>query len=202
MGTTRRTTRAPQLDPLPVEHLEDGAVEEIRPSADLESQAFRDLTVDTVDLAGARLRESLLERVNVAVLRGPRAVLRDVRIDGGRIGSADLYDSEWDSVRITGCKLSFVNLRGAKLRDVVFEDCVIDELDLVQATAVRVSFAGCTIARLDVQHTASTDVDLRGAELREIVGVTSLRGMTISPLQLALLAPLLADSLGIRVEDA
>ncbi|MGH1561422.1 pentapeptide repeat-containing protein [Mumia sp. DW29H23] len=201
MGSRRTKTRAPQLDALAVDDLVEGTVDDLRPSADLEGLVLRDLTADAVDLSGGRLRESVLERVNVAVLRGPRATLRDVHVDGGRIGSADVYDSTWESVRVSGCKLSFVNLRGAHLRDVVFADCVIDELDLVQATALRVSFVGCTIARLDVQHTTSTDLDLRGAELREIVGVTSLRGVTISPLQLTLLAPLLADSLGIRVED-
>ncbi|MFD1824188.1 MULTISPECIES: pentapeptide repeat-containing protein [Mumia] len=201
MGPKRPTTRAPQLDTLAVDALVEGSVDDLVASANLDGLAFVGLTLDSANLSGAQVRESLLERVNVAVLRAPRATLRDVRIEGGRIGSADLYDGVWESVRVSGCKLSFVNLRGAQLRDVVFTDCVIDELDLVQATAVRVSFAGCTIARLDVQHTKSTHVDLRGAELREIVGVSSLRGVTITPLQLSLLAPLLADSLGITVED-
>ncbi|WP_194846464.1 pentapeptide repeat-containing protein [Mumia zhuanghuii] len=193
-------TRAPQLDALAVDDLVDGSLDDLVPSAELDGLVFRGLTVDSADLSGSRVRESLFECVNVAVLRAPRATLRDVRIEGGRIGSADLYDGVWESVRVSGCKLSFVNLRGAELRDVAFTDCVIDELDLVNASASRVSFTGCTIARLDVQHTTSTHVDLRGAELREIVGVTSLRGVTISPLQLSLLAPLLADTLGITVE--
>ncbi|MDD9349419.1 pentapeptide repeat-containing protein [Mumia sp.] len=201
MGRSRTTTRRPQLDPLAVEGFDEGVADDLAPSADLEGAAFHDLTADSLSLAGARLREALLDRVNVAVLRAPRVTLRDVRIEGSRIGSADLYDSEWDSVLVSGCKLSFVNLRGTRLRDVVFSDCVIDELDLVEATVLRVSFVRCTIARLDLQHASASHLDLRGAELREIVGVTALRGVTISPLQLSLLAPIIADSLGIVVED-
>jgi hypothetical protein len=44
-------------------------------------------------------------------------------------------------------------------------------------------------------------VDLRGADLSEIVGTDALRGVTVSTAQLADLAPVLAANLGISVAD-
>lgn len=57
------------------------------------------------------------------------------------------------------------------------------------------------IAQLDVQRAQLTDVDLRGADLSSITGLTELRGATISPQQLTLLAPLFAHEMGLRIED-
>ena len=50
--------------------------------------------------------------------------------DNPRLGSAELYESGWQSVRIDGGKLDFLNLRGSKLTDVLISDCIINELDL------------------------------------------------------------------------
>ncbi|MEI3846802.1 MULTISPECIES: hypothetical protein [unclassified Microbacterium] len=44
------------------------------------------------------------------------------------------------------------------------------------------------------------DVDLRGADLGQVVGMAGLRGATISPEQLQLMAPGLADLAGLVVE--
>nr|WP_277818596.1 pentapeptide repeat-containing protein [Cellulosimicrobium arenosum] len=112
-----------------------------------------------------------------------------------------MYESTWHGVHLVGCKLGFVNLRGADLHDVLFTDCTIDELDLVQARATRVAFVGTRVRRLDVQASTLEHVDLRGADLDEIAGVRSLAGATVGELQLARLAPLLADALGVTVQD-
>ena len=46
-----------------------------------------------------------------------------------------------------------------------------------------------------------TQADLRGAELGIIISPNSLRGATISTGQLAYLAPLLAQAMGVTVSD-
>ena len=119
----------------------------------------------------------------------------------GRLGALEAYDAHWRSVRFVGCKLGFVNLRRAKLAEVQFSDCVIEELDLVDAQARRVRFADSRIGHLDVQHANLRDVDLRGANVTSISGVTELRGTTMSTDQVTFLAPMLAAGLGIHVED-
>ncbi len=104
-------------------------------------------------------------------------------------------------MHFVGCKLSYVNLRGAELVDVAFTDCTIEELDLVNARLLRVSLPGTRVEHLNVRHSELRDVDLRGARLSAIDGVMELRGAVISAEQLTLLAPLLADALGMTVES-
>nr|WP_246253746.1 pentapeptide repeat-containing protein [Isoptericola chiayiensis] len=141
-----------------------------------------------------------MSRVDVPSVQGVRGRWRDVGLTDARIGSAELYESQWQSVRFVGCKLGYVNLRGATLQDVVFADCQVDELDLVQVRATRVAFERTSVRRLDVQASTLSDVDLRGADLTELVGTDALRGTTITADQLLLLAPMLAANLGITVD--
>jgi uncharacterized protein YjbI with pentapeptide repeats len=122
-----------------------------------------------------------------------------VELRNPRLGSAELYDSGWQSVRIEGGKLDFLNLRGGKLTDVLITDCIINELDLGSATATRVSLRGCTIGTLDVTGARLKDFDLRGADFRGISGLGNIAGLVIDDYQLGLLAPLLAAQLGVTV---
>lgn len=214
-------TAAPVLDPVVLRDLREGDRYDLEPRADLEGFEFADLRLDDVDLSYAtvygsrfvnvraaeadlpsvRLGESVVERLDVPVLRGVRGTWRDIEIRNARIGSAELYESVWHAVHFVGCKLGFVNLRGAELQDVAFTDCTVDELDLVQATASRVRFTETRVRSLDVQASMLEHVDLRGAHLAELRGIESLRGATIDPAQLALLAPVFATALGIVVAD-
>jgi uncharacterized protein YjbI with pentapeptide repeats len=215
-----RACRAPQIDPLRLSGLAAGDPAELVKNADLESVRYSDLMLpelvlagakldgvhfaglvaDETDLKGARLSEVHLEQANLPVVRAARSQWRDVQVTG-RLGSVEAYETQWRSVHFVGCKLSFVNLRGAELLDVAFTDCIIDELDLVGAAANRVRLSQTRVSHLNVRQAKLRDVDLRGATLEVIEGLTDLRGATISSLQLTLLAPLLADELGLNVED-
>lgn len=211
---------APRLDPIHLDDLTETDPAELRPRADLEAITvggchlptleLRDavvresriagLVADEADLRGVRLIEVELAQVALTVVRAARGQWRDVVV-GGRLGSVEAYEAELRSVHFVGCRISYLNLRGAQLLDVAFTDCVVDELDLAQATARRVRFDATRVDVLDLQHAELHDVDLRGATLATITGVTHLRGTTVTPDQLALLAPVLAGELGIAVED-
>lgn len=212
-------TAAPMLDSITLPELTPGAEHDLHPGTEIEGVGLVDLTLDDLDLESssiiicslsgirsaetnlqyATLAESVLDRLDLPVVRGMRGRWRDVEIRGTRLGAAELFGSAWDSVHLVGCKLGYVNLRGAELRDVVFTDCTVDELDLGQATLERVAFRETRVARLDLQGATLKHVDLRGAELREIGGVASMSGATISEQQLVDLAPLLAAERGILV---
>lgn len=210
---------APQIDPIKLGSLSEGDLLDLTPDADLESVRYADLRVarlnlagalvstsrfedvnaDETDLKGTRLHEVEFDRVNLPVVRAARSQWRDVKVNG-RVGSLEAYEAQWKSVHFVGCKLSFVNLRDAGLVDVAFTDCVIDELDLIGAKARRVSFENTRVSNLNVRRAELHDVDLRGAALESIDGLMDLRGATVSPDQLTLLAPLLAAGIGLRVE--
>lgn len=219
MTADGRACKAPQIEALRLSGLAAGDPADLTRNADLESVHYTDLILaelvlagakldgvhfvglvaDETDLKGARLSEVHLEQANLPVVRAARSQWRDVQVTG-RLGSVEAYEAQWRSVHFVGCKLSFVNLRGAELLDVAFTDCIIDELDLVGAAATRVRLSQTRVNHLNVRQARLRDVDLRGATLEVIEGLTDLRGATISPLQLTLLAPLLADELGLNVE--
>jgi uncharacterized protein YjbI with pentapeptide repeats len=215
-----RGCRAPQIAALRLGALADGDPADLASNADLESVRYTDVTMseldlsgakldgvhfaglvaDETDLKGARLSEVHLEQANLPVVRAARSQWRDVQVTG-RLGSVEAYEAQWRSVHFVGCKLSFVNLRGAELIDVAFTDCVIDELDLAGATVSRARLGTTRVEHLNVRQAKLRDLDLRGATLAVIEGLTDLRGATISPLQLQLLAPLLAEEVGLDVAD-
>ncbi|MFC5928709.1 pentapeptide repeat-containing protein [Cryobacterium melibiosiphilum] len=222
MARPRPTTgiRSPLIDPIRLHGITDSDGAALGRGDGCEALRFtgvslgeRDLTGATfeecefvgVDLHDAALRgitvsESIFTDLHAPVFSAPRSTWRDVRLDHARIGSMEAYEATLRSVHIDGSKLDFVNLRNATLTDVLLSNCIIDELDLGSATLQRVELQNCRIGTLDVTGARCTDVDLRSSEFSAIHGLEGLRGATIDDAQLALLAPLLAAHLGIRVE--
>ena len=212
--------RVPALDPIRLEGLthNDGAA--LRRGADCVGQHFtgvnlesRDLTgctfdecrFDVVSLGDAALRgitvsECVFENLHAPVFSAPRSSWRDVRLEHARLGSVEAYEATVPSLHIEGSKLDFVNFRNATLTDVLLSNCIIDELDLGSATVQRLELRNCRIGTLDVGGARLTDVDLRSSEFGAIQGLEGLRGATVDDAQLALLSPLLAAHLGIRIQ--
>ena len=217
----RRESIRPRLTELRLDGLDAGFAADLCPGERVEGLAFDGVdltdralagvalvecaldgvTADGADLTGASFVETRISRLGAPSLAAPRSRFRDVELVASRIGSGELYDTTWDGVVVRGCKLGFVNLRAAELTDVLFVDCVIDELDLGRAKAARIAFEDCTLDALDVTAAELRHVDLRGARLGRVAGITGLRGATVSSLQVAELAELMAEHLGIAVQD-
>jgi uncharacterized protein YjbI with pentapeptide repeats len=169
------------------------------PDLEVEESVIETLRAGDAELRGFRIRDTVVELLDAPVLRAVSGAWREVRIAGGRIGSAELHDSSLASVEFVGMKLGFVNLRASTLTDVVFRDCVIDEIDIADARLLRVSFEGSAIREVAGTNTRIEDVDLRGADLDRLERLDGLRGATIGGEQLYTLAPLLAAQAGYRV---
>jgi uncharacterized protein YjbI with pentapeptide repeats len=161
---------------------------------------FAAVSMMDTGLRGARFLECRFSGLYAPVFRAPRSTFRDVVLEGSRLGSAELYDSGWNSVHVDGGKLDFVNLRSSRLTDVLFSNCRIEELDLDGVHATRVAFRDCTIGSLNLSGAVLQDVDLRTTGFRSITHLPGLSGATVDEAQLMMLAPLLAVNLGLRVE--
>lgn len=170
------------------------------PDLEIEESVIGTLRADGADLRGLRVRDSVVEVLDAPVFKASSSTWREVRIAGGRVGSAELYDAGLNGVEFVGMKLGFVNLRGSTLTDVVFRDCVIDELDIADARLLRVSFDGSRIRAAEGSNTRIDHVDLRGADLDRVERLEGFRGATIGSDQLSTLAPLLAAQAGYRVD--
>lgn len=170
------------------------------PDLEIEECVIGELRADGADLRGVRVHDTVIETLDAPVLRASSSSWREVRIGGGRVGSAELYDAGLNGVEFVGMKLGFVNLRGATVTDVVFRDCVIDELDIADAKLLRVSFEGTRIRAAEGSNTRIEHVDLRGADLDRVERLEGFRGATIAADHLYTLAPLLAAQAGYRVD--
>ena len=220
-SSTAASPRPPVLTAPDLSRLRDGAADELAAGemvedlrlaeADLSgaglsaisllSCRFSEVFADDTDLTAARLVDCRLERLSSTYLHSPRSTWRAVELTGSRIGAWEIYDADLESVLIEDCRLGFANLAGTTLRDILIRGTRIDELDLSGIEAERVRFEDCQVGTLRLRGGSLSDVDLRGLEMRVVSGIGSLGGATVSGEQLTELAPLLAQHLGLRVED-
>ena len=220
-SSTAASPRPPVLTAPDLSRLRDGAADELAAGemvedlrlaeADLSgaglsaisllSCRFSEVFADDTDLTAARLVDCRLERLSSTYLHSPRSTWRAVELTGSRIGAWEIYDADLESVLIEDCRLGFANLAGTVLRDILIRSTRIDELDLSGIEAERVRFEDCQVGTLRLRGGSLSDVDLRGLEMRVVSGVDSLGGATVSGEQLTELAPLLAQHLGLRIED-
>jgi uncharacterized protein YjbI with pentapeptide repeats len=193
----------------------------LAPSTEYDGLHFDQLSLDEPRAASSRFVECAFTRVSFQGGRLRRArftdvLMRDVRLiatglaetqwtDAALVASmaagAEVFGAELCRVTFRGCKLDSVNFRGAELTDVTFDDCDLREVDFAGATLTRTAFPGSRLAKADFTGVTMDATDLRGAELGIIVDSSSLRGAMISTAQLVLLAPVLAETLGITVSD-
>jgi uncharacterized protein YjbI with pentapeptide repeats len=197
---------APRISDPRLEDLGDGDPSDLDAHASFERLRFADadlsdLRLHEADLTAASFVDVLASRLDAPVLKAPRMRMRDVRLEGSRVGSAELYDSTLSSVHITDCRLGFVNLRGSKITDLLITDCAIEELDLRGTAGMRVAFARTTIGTLDLADSSLTHLDLRGAEILDLDTPDGLRGAVLDSNQLMALGPVFARHFRVRVED-
>jgi uncharacterized protein YjbI with pentapeptide repeats len=125
----------------------------------------------------------------------------DATLIGGIAAGVEAFGARLDRVVFSGCKLDSVNFREAVLTSVVFDHCVLRGVDFGGARLVKTSFPGSRLADTSLRQVTLDQVDLRGAELGITADPDSLRGAIVSSAQLAVMAPLLAESMGITVTD-
>jgi uncharacterized protein YjbI with pentapeptide repeats len=192
---------------------------ELGPDEDYEGVHFDGLDLDAPRAPGSRFMECAFTQVTMQDGRLRRARFNDVWLRGVRLTATELSDSNWidatiigsvaagvvahgsrlRQVTFRGCKLHGVNFRAATLTEVTFEDCMLREADFGGATLRRCQFPGSQLHETDFSQVTLDKVDLRGAELGIIITPGALSGATITPVQLAELAPLLAEHAGLTV---
>lgn len=193
----------------------------LAPAEGYDTARFDQLTLADADAAGSRFLECALTHVSFQGGQLRRAQFTDCWLADVRLTATGLAETGWTGTvisesalagteafgsRLRGvafrqCKLDSVNFRDAELTDVTFDRCLLRDVDFTGAGLTRVAFPGCTLTRTNLTRVRMDAVDLRGAELGLLIDPSALRGAIVTPAQLALMAPLLADSLGITVED-
>lgn len=182
-------------------HIADGDISRDLSGTTLTDCRLENLTAHGAVLTGGRFTDTVLRSVNATSLTASRTALQDVFLADSRLGAVDLTDAAVRGLVVERCSIDFLNLRGADLTDVLFRDCRIGDLDLGSARADRVAFTDCQVDAFDAVNSRARNVDLRGLEIRGVRNPEGLRGMTLTPVQVALLSTAFASHLGIRVAD-
>lgn len=215
----KRDAATPRISPVVLPDLQEGDVESLRrggrfdglrfehldaSGAELGGSVFdecllRAVVLDDAVLDGARVVDSVLDGVAATALRAARIVLRDVRLEGCRIGAAEWFAADLTRVELVGCRIDYLALPDATLEDVRLTDCTVGDLDLRSATVRRSAVVGTGLRELSVAGARLEHLDLRGADIDRIDSATHLAGATIGTDQLPRFAPLLAEALGITV---
>ncbi len=155
-------------------------------AAQLERVSAKDLVVLSTEFSSAHLANGVFNRTSFS----------NCRMTGVDFNKASLHD-----VLFSGCKLDMANFRFADLRRVKFTDCTFVESDFLGASLHDVTFESCTLEKTVFTQTKCKQVDLRSSELVEISGWTSLKGAAIDSVQLTIVAPYLANELGLIVRS-
>ncbi len=163
--------------------------------------AFRHVSIMDGNLQRAGLRYVWARDLRLTGTGLADSSWHQVTVLGSALAGAQVYGAELRDVVFSGCKLDSVNFRASKLTGVTFEHCVLRDVDFAGATLTRCSFPGSQLTRVDLSKVTMDKTDLRGAELGLTIDAGSLRGAIISSGQLALVAPVLAEALGIVVSD-
>lgn len=214
-------TAVPELADLPfAEHLV-AHKGDIRAQGDYDTVLFEGADYAEPSASSARFLECAFSRVSVSGGVLKRASFRDVWMRGLRLTGTSMTETAWQDVTVadsslagvqiygaalrrvvfSGCKLESVNFRGSKLTDVRFDNCVLRDVDFADAELTTCGFDGSQLSETDFSRAAMDRTDLRGATLGIIIDERSLRGAIVSSGQLAVIAPVLAKTMGIVVRD-
>jgi uncharacterized protein YjbI with pentapeptide repeats len=163
--------------------------------------AFTRMAVQGCRLGRAQFAETWLHDVRLVSTSLARTNWRDVTFTGVVIAGVEIFGSQLRRVTFDRCKLDSVNFRDCDLADVTFDNCVLRDVDFGGARLTRTAFPQSRLSATTLTKVRLDQVDLRGAELGLIVDPTSLGGAIVTTAQLIDMAPLLAESIGIIIED-
>jgi uncharacterized protein YjbI with pentapeptide repeats len=152
-------------------------------------------------LARAQFADVWLQDVRLISTSLARTIWRDVTFTGAVLAGVEVFGSQLRRVTFDRCKLDSVNFRDADLTDVTFDGCVLHEVDFGGARLTRTAFPRSRLVGTRLTRVTLDRVDLRGAELGLTVDALALRGAIVTTAQLIDMAPVLAEAIGIVVDD-
>lgn len=179
----RHSPNAPRLPAAAAERIEGGAI-------------------DAERLREEGLQDVLLERVDLANLRGVRVLVERATLRGCRMTGIQLAESTIRDALFEGCRIDMAAFRMTTFERVVMRDCVLRELDLVEAKLSSVVLEDCDLTGADLSHSTFARSELRGCRCDGLVGAEQLRGTAMPWADIVALAPELAAGVGIAVLDA
>lgn len=168
---------------------------------DLLECELRGVGLDPSGPVAVRLRDAVLRDCDLSNLTAhEEAELTRVQVRQSRLIGTSLAGAQLRDVAFSDCMLSLGSFAFAELRDVSFERVNLREASFMEAQLDGVSFVDCQLAGVDFRRVVMRSCLLRGSSLEGVLGVESLRGLTMHFDDVMASAPALAAALGIEIE--
>ena len=147
------------------------------------------------------LRDARLKSCDLSNIRVRHGDIRRAEIEESRLVGFSISEGRIEDLRVTGGTLMLASLAHSKLVRVVFEKVNLREASFLEARLTSVCFDGCDLSGADFRGARLKDCTIRGSSLDGVIGVESLRGLTMPWPDLVGSVDALAAALGIAVES-
>jgi uncharacterized protein YjbI with pentapeptide repeats len=152
------------------------------------------------NVPGLVLRDVILRGCDLSNIHAGQGSIRRCEIRDSRLVGFALSEGKLADVHVLDTTLAYGSFARSQLRRVVFERVILREASFLEASLTSVEFVACELEGADFRGAHLTDCVMRGSSLEGLVGVESLRGLTMPWEDLVGSTAALASALGIEVE--
>jgi uncharacterized protein YjbI with pentapeptide repeats len=169
--------------------------------AELDQCRYDNVGFGAVGFRRATIRDVEFIRCDLANLRARDSSVLRVAVSGSRMTGATFLACTLRDTTFTGCRIDLASFAGSKFRDVTYTNCRLDQVNFIDADLSGVRFHDCDLTRAQFLGATLAGTRFVGCDLTGITGVTSMRGAIITSSDALTLARILAESLGITIDD-
>ncbi len=166
----------------------------------IEESELHAVTLSDGRADGLLLTDVVLAECDFSNVEARQGALRRVEIRGSRLVGFTLTEGRMQDVRALDTTLAYASFARSRLHRVVFERVILREASFLDATLQAVAFIGCELAGADFRGASLADCTMIGSTLEGVVGVESLRGLTMGWPDVVGSAGALAAALGIAIK--
>lgn len=198
-----------------------GVIKTIKQGQDIEGSAITDEDLTKLSVKSLAMHQSILKKVNLSsanlekldlvndrlidcdsiATNFDEASWKKIEVSTSRLSGVILTRGKLEDIVFEGCKLDLANFRYSKLKRVIFTDCHLVGADFYHTDMHQVEFNDCNLKEVDFSQSKLKSVDMRTSDISEVKDAENLQGVTITPSQLILIAPMLAKNLNIKIKD-
>jgi uncharacterized protein YjbI with pentapeptide repeats len=177
-------------------------------SIQITESKLRGVTLDAPTAPGLRLTDVVLRDCDLSNVDGREGSLTRVEITNSRLVGFGLAGGKARDLKVLDSTLSLGSFAFAELRNVLFERVNLREASFMDARLDSVTFIDCelepavTTRRADFRGVTLTNSTMRGTALDSVLGVESLRGLTMPWSDVLSSAAALAAAVGINIEPS
>lgn len=166
----------------------------------IRASSLTDVKLTEAELRGVRLTGCRLERVDLSGARLSGAVIERCEFIDCRMTGIHLTEASLTNVVFERCRLDYAIIGAVRTTGpVAWSDCILNEATFAHCRLDLATLVKNSMRRLDLKDCDLTGTDLRQNDIKDLIGLNSLRGARLDITQLPSLAELAVRELGIEV---